>query len=81
MRKNEFGIIQEYKEDERFLLMKKDINQEAVDNFMNTIDRNENIHVHAKNAIRDSFSYLWSYETLLEIMTRLNEVYDEKRSV
>lgn len=61
--------------------MKNDINQEAVDNFMNTIDRSKNIHVHAKNAIRDSFNYLWSYETLLEIMARLNEVYDEKRSL
>lgn len=50
-------------------------NEKAIENFLNTIDLTLPKQAHFENAILDSRAYLWSKETLIEILKGIERSY------
>ncbi len=50
----------------------------AAENFLSSMDMSLKMVDHFRNALRDAFNYKWESETLIAVMSGIEDAYKEK---
>lgn len=59
-------------------MLKQEINENAIENFISSIDKNLDVYIHYANARVDAKFYKWNMATLNALLRRICKAYANK---